>query len=1275
MTGSASTPSWTSSLTDAGIAADFTTALTAANGSFGYTAALTLLDDVANRGAVTASEFNDLQTIAANLENGITTPNYVASIFTQLVGGSPANATWTGGATASVTLGNLQIGTTALQLNELIGKWFLGTDLPIATAEGSTANSTISPTYIAYNLPLFGPSGGPTVNDISQGDVGDCELLAATIEVTLNDPAAITSMFVSDGNGIYGVRFYVNGKVTWVTVNDQLPTYQGALVYNEGVGLWGDLLEKAYAELSATGNIGFPAVNSYSNISGDYAYIVFGNLVNATDTQYFSSLQSDWLGFKSLFISAIANKNDVILESFGNTYDQKGNAELIADHAFAVVGYDSASGDFILRNPWGVSGAGQNYDTQFEVSMADITSVSGNIVIDNSVHPNIVMGSLAQLTSLAANTTLPLTVASVQSVMAGNAIAVNQLFWTSDLAGLPVSQYMLQAVGGGTIQVNGATNLASAAQQAQGEIVVSAGDLAKVTFAAGSVTGATDLLVSANDGAGWSTPTDIPLAVTAAPLLVMPALNLIAAPGVSLQIAKLFTLGGASGGSLTYDIVAESGLGTINLNGASDLLSNVRGNHVEVSAVNLSSLTFTLPSTPGLAILDVTVSTGSASSDLAQIPIMVGSSVASALQSFNQGSVANQLGIADSAANVFANLDSLQTMVTAWDLLGITLTDSAVPNETLTETQYADDAGALAMISGNYALTIDSISIAQAQSMLSANNSHIAQLQISDDSADLLSNLASLQSIAAEGKLASLAVSDSATPNSVITSAQLLQTAPFVLQENASGRGANGIALDYPGIAPVGGNSVIGFQSATLSGGFNTVLLAEPRSDYAVQVNASGAVTIKDIGTGDATYGQTVTVSGANYLIFDGAASTTLAGLPVYDQIYFIESSADAQLAQFYAAATQFKSSIALSGLEYWENQLASGMSLTAIAQSFLNTSYFQTTYGNPGTTDAQHVAFVQALYQNILGMDLSAENGGVQYWATAMDDGMSAATALISFTNATAKTSAINAVAGTTAGSGIGWLVDPSVTGGYADPGLQESASTVLAQAGSSGFYNLSLVDPTTVTSGGVMVNGVTLAPNSITVGASAPAATLYLSAAFTQATIANNGSSVHDGPGSDLIAITGSGDVVTLGSATTDRLNLAQGSGSYIFNFTPGKGSVLAISGIASPTATSLLNGTTTQVQGSSLNFGGSSPIYINVGSIGGDSAAEVVTAANAAYKVADVTGEHLLFVGTDSGGNADFWSYRTDGNHQVDSGAITQIATIVGVPATSLSASDLA
>ncbi len=136
-------------------------------------------------------------------------------------------------------------------------------------------------------------------------------------------------------------------------------------------------------------------------------------------------------------------------------------------------------------------------------------------------------------------------------------------------------------------------------------------------------------------------------------------------------------------------------------------------------------------------------------------------------------------------------------------------------------------------------------------------------------------------------------------------------------------------------------------------------------------------------------------------------------------------------------------------------------------------------------------------------------------------------------------------------------------------------------------------------------------------------------------------------------------------------------------------------------------LLDGTSTAVQGSSLDFGtasGATAIIVNVGSIGDGTAAAVANAAKAAYVVADVNGdaatgrlgEHVVFIGTNNGGDAEIWAFQAplstvtvsghavqvpvngadlNGNQVVDSTEITLVATLIGVPATSLNAADLA
>ena len=402
--------SWTATLADPAIQAD---ALSyCANGTLSQAAAIQILTDIANRGAVTAAELSSLQTIAAALNVDLTASPYVTSVFDQLVLGSPMNSTWTGGSATPVALGNLQVGTTPVQLNELIGKWFLGTDLPdpnIPQNLDGQGASAVYPNYKAIALPLFGLSGLPSVNDVNQGELGDCVVCATMIDMVVNHPNMLGSMIVNNGNGTYGVRFFIDGTADWVTVNNQMPVNSSAnLVFNNAYAandsFWADLIEKAYAELSASGQLGHPAVNSYDNINGNYASIVLPAFTGAAVTLYDSSSPT-WTADKQIFIQDLGIGDDLLLDDAQpagvNTTDSAGKTQLAGDHEFAVIGYDSATGNFIVRNPWGVNAPGysQSYDTQFEVSMDQIAAVDGQICVDNSgnlpVGPYNVVGALA----------------------------------------------------------------------------------------------------------------------------------------------------------------------------------------------------------------------------------------------------------------------------------------------------------------------------------------------------------------------------------------------------------------------------------------------------------------------------------------------------------------------------------------------------------------------------------------------------------------------------------------------------------------------------------------------------------------------------------------------------------------------------------------------------------------------------------------------------------------------------------------------------------------
>jgi hypothetical protein len=395
-------PAWINALSTASIVADLKAA--DVNGTVTYAGMLKLFNDLAAKlgnTKLTSSEMVDLKLIANFLNTGMSASPYLTSIVQAIVNGNNANATWTGGGANATALGNLGVGSSATQLNELIGKWFLGTDLPSSKVNVSGTNFTVN--YSASSRALFSASG-PSMSDINQGYLGDCYLLSSLAEVAKQDTSAITSMFTSNGNGTYGVRFYVNGTARYVTVNTSLA--DGGTVFNNGSDIWASLAEKAYAQLQSSGVVTGNSINygnSWTTIgNGGAPEMALEEITGASAITDFSASGGAWskVVYNSYFAPTsyttgnatssvlstlaadLAAGDDVILSSYTNAKDSSGKITLVADHAMSVYGYDSKTGMLEVRNPWGTE-AGQTWDTNFEVSLSTLLADKDTITVDN----------------------------------------------------------------------------------------------------------------------------------------------------------------------------------------------------------------------------------------------------------------------------------------------------------------------------------------------------------------------------------------------------------------------------------------------------------------------------------------------------------------------------------------------------------------------------------------------------------------------------------------------------------------------------------------------------------------------------------------------------------------------------------------------------------------------------------------------------------------------------------------------------------------------------
>ena len=211
-------------------------------------------------------------------------------------------------------------------------------------------------------------------------------------------------MITNNGNGTYGVRFYVDGVARYVTVDAQLA--DGGKEFNEGSNIWASLVEQAYAEVQAQGVITGNSVNdgnSFSTIgNGGAPEYALEEITGATAITDFYSAKSSWTsctynqslqGEKSTsslstasvlstLAADLAVGDDLVLCSYTNATDSSGKTTLVADHAMSVYGYDAATGMVEIRNPWGTE-QGQTWDTTFEVSLSALLSDGDTITTDN----------------------------------------------------------------------------------------------------------------------------------------------------------------------------------------------------------------------------------------------------------------------------------------------------------------------------------------------------------------------------------------------------------------------------------------------------------------------------------------------------------------------------------------------------------------------------------------------------------------------------------------------------------------------------------------------------------------------------------------------------------------------------------------------------------------------------------------------------------------------------------------------------------------------------
>jgi Calpain family cysteine protease len=292
---------------------------------------------------LTATQLSDLRSIQDTPGWGLAAD--VDNLFGKVVNKNPANEHYDGA--SLLPTGKLNAGNLDSALQDLVGKWFYGTDLPKSSVKGAT--------YHEAKGTLFGQDG-PKASDIAQGAVGDCYFLSMLAETALHSPQTIRNMFIDNGDGTWTVRFYRSGVPDYVTVNGDLPAYSdGEFVYanhdfdgrtakvadSKNV-LWVALAEKAYAQLGAEGwSLDVPGTGAYASLSSSQTSEAAGEQITGWRT-------TDWIDCNSTSL------NTTVLKQIAANFKDGGLITfcLNGNHYYYMTGYDAATQTFTFVNEY-----------------------------------------------------------------------------------------------------------------------------------------------------------------------------------------------------------------------------------------------------------------------------------------------------------------------------------------------------------------------------------------------------------------------------------------------------------------------------------------------------------------------------------------------------------------------------------------------------------------------------------------------------------------------------------------------------------------------------------------------------------------------------------------------------------------------------------------------------------------------------------------------------------------------------------------------------------
>jgi hypothetical protein len=255
---------------------------------------------------------------------------------------------------------------------------------------------------------------------------------------------------------------------------------------------------------------------------------------------------------------------------------------------------------------------------------------------------------------------------------------------------------------------------------------------------------------------------------------------------------------------------------------AANVLSNIAALESVATSAKLSSIALTDSSTPTLTLTWAQYSADVAA--LGKITSVYNLAITGSVTAATAAGATSAVVVSDTGANVLSYLSQLQTQAAASRITAIFLTDSSAPTLALTATQYSADTTVLADILSAYKLTVSGVTAANAASV--ASNTHVTSLTVSDTGANVVANIAALETLATGAQLSSISLTDGSTPTLALTSAQ------YLADTAALGKISSAYNLAISGVTAANASTVAGNTHVT------SLTVSDTGADVAVNIAA-----------------------------------------------------------------------------------------------------------------------------------------------------------------------------------------------------------------------------------------------------------------------------------------------------------------------------------------------------------------------------------------------------------------------------------------------------